>query len=279
MATETFREKVVIITGASSGIGKALALRLAQEGAWVALAARNAERLQALAEECRALGGKAEAVPTDVTEENQCRALIQWAKDSFGRIDMLINNAGMSVVGKLEELPDLRLFHYVMDVNFFGALSCCYYALPHLRETGGRIVNVSSLGGLLAVPDNTSYNASKFALQGFSDSLRMELHNSGVSVTVISPYWVVTEFHEHYLDKDGRPKGPSGRAIYTEKMMTAEKCARIILGAARQRKREVLIGPGRWGMLLRWIAPSVVDKVTIDSIMRPAVKRITDRWP
>jgi short-subunit dehydrogenase len=275
MGPENFWEKVVIITGASSGIGRALALQLAREGAWVALAARNAERLQMLAEECRALGGRAEVIPTNVAEESACRALVARTMDSFGRIDMLINNAGLSVVGKLNELPDLRLFHYVMDVNFFGALSCCYYALPHLREAKGRIVNVSSLGGLLTIPYNTSYCASKFALQGFSDSLRMELTGSGVSVTVISPYWVVTEFHENLLDKDGKPKGPLGRAIYTGKMMTAEKCARISLDAARRRKREVLMGPGRWGMLLRWIAPSLVDKVTIDSVMRPIAKRVS----
>ncbi len=279
MAEERFQEKVVVVTGASSGIGRALALRLAKEGAFLALAARNAERLQALADECRALGGKAEAVPTDVSDESQCRALIGRAKDAFGRIDMLINNAGMSVVAKLEELPDLRLFHYVMDVNFFGALSCCYYALPLLCRGRGRIVNVSSLGGLLAVPFNTSYIASKFALQGFSDSLRMELAPQGVSVTVISPYWVVTEFHEHYLDKDGRPKGASGRRIYTEKMMTADRCAEVILRAARRRTREVLMGPGRWGMLMRWIAPSVVDRITMDSVIRPLEERITGRRP
>jgi short-subunit dehydrogenase len=277
VADDNFQEMVVIITGASSGIGKSLALRLAKEGARLALAARNAERLQTLAEECRALGGTAEAIPTDVAEEAQCKALVARAREAFGRIDMLINNAGLSVVGKLEELPDLRLFHYVMDVNFFGALSCSYYALPHLREAKGRIVNVSSLGGLLAVPYNAPYCASKFALQGFSDSLRMELYGSGVSVTVISPYWVVTEFHEHYLDKDGKPKGPSGRAIYTEKMMTAEKCARIILQAAMKRKREVLMGPGRWGMLLRWIAPALVDRITVDAFLRPAVERISDQ--
>ncbi|MGB7537424.1 MAG: SDR family oxidoreductase [Anaerolineales bacterium] len=276
MATETFQGKSAIITGASSGIGRALALQLAREGASVALAARNADRLQVLAAECRALGGKAEAIPTDVAEEAQCKALVARAGEAFGRIDMLVNNAGMSVVGKLDELPDLRLFHYVMDVNFFGALSCCYYALPHLQAAQGRIVNVSSLGGLLTIPYNTSYCASKFALQGFSDSLRMELKPRGVSVTVISPYWVVTEFHEHYLDKDGKPKGPSGRAVYTGKMMTAEKCARIILEAARRRKREVLMGPGRLGMLLRWIAPSVVDRITVDSVMRPIAERVSN---
>jgi NAD(P)-dependent dehydrogenase (short-subunit alcohol dehydrogenase family) len=99
-----------------------------------------------------------------------CRALVERTKEAFGRIDMLINNAGLSLVGGLEELPDLRLFHYVMDVNFYGALACCFYALPCLLESHGRIVNVSSVGGLLTVPYNTSYCASKFALPGFSDS-------------------------------------------------------------------------------------------------------------
>jgi short-subunit dehydrogenase len=274
--TDSFREQSVVITGASSGIGRALALRLAREGARITLAARNAERLQALAEECRALGARAEPAPTDVSDETQCRALIDRTLEASGRIDMLINNAGMSVVARLDQLPDLKLFHYVMDVNFFGALACCYYALPHLTESRGRIVNVSSLGGLLTIPYNTPYCASKFALQGFSDSLRMELAPRGVSVTVVSPYWVVTEFHEHYLDRDGKPKGKAGRRIYTDKMMTADRCAKILLDAARRRKREVLMGPGRMGMLLRWIAPSLIDKITIDRVMRPLAERIRD---
>jgi short-subunit dehydrogenase len=93
---------------------------------------------------------------------------------------------------------------------------------------------------------------------------------------VISPYWVVTEFHEHYLDKDGKPKGKEGRRIYTNRMMTADRCAGIILDAARRRKREVLMGPGRLGVLLRWIAPSLVDKIAIDAVMRPLTKRVSD---
>jgi short-subunit dehydrogenase len=275
-----FREKAAIITGASAGIGKALALQLAREGAWVALAARNQERLQALGAECRALGGKAEVVPTDVSQETECRALVRRTMEAFGRIDLLINNAGLSVVGRLEEFSSLRLFHYVMDVNFSGALSCCYYyALPHLLESKGRIVNVSSMGGLLTIPGNTSYCASKFALQGFSDSLRMELHGRGVSLTVVSPYWVVTEFHEHYLDKDGMPKGPSGRAIYTKKMMSADRFAQIILRAAVRREREVLMGPGRMGMLLRWVAPSLVDRIAMAAVMRPIVTRLSSDGP
>lgn len=276
MAKDTFREKTVIVTGASSGIGKAVTLQLADEGAWLALAARDAQRLDELAMACQQRGGEAVAISTDVADEHQCRKLIQRTQETYGRIDMLVNNAGMTVVSKLEDLPDLHLFKQVMDVNFYGTVYCTYYALPYLKETSGRIVNISSLGGVLAIPFNTSYIASKFAVNGFSDSLRMELTKTGVSVTVICPYWVVTEFHERYLDKNGQPKGSAGRAIYTDKMMTANRCAEIILKAARQRKREVLMGLGRMGILLKLITPNLMDKVTIEAVLRPAAKRVGD---
>ena len=206
----TFKGRTVIITGASSGIGKALALRLAGDGAWLALAARNAQRLDSLAEECQQRGGKAMAIPADVADESQCRALVQRTQEMYGRIDTLVNNAGIDVVGKLEDLPDLSLFKQVIAVNFYGTVYCTYYALPYLKETRGRIVNISSLGGMLAIPFNTSYVASKFAVIGFSDSLRMEVEQAGVSVTAICPSLVITEFHERYLDKDGRPRGLPG---------------------------------------------------------------------
>ena len=268
----TFREKIVIVTGASSGIGKALALRLADEGAWLALAARNAQRLDSLAGECQQRGSKAIAIPTDVTDESQCRALIQRTQETYGRIDTVVNNAGIDVVSKLEDLPDLRLFKQVVDVNFHGTVHCTYYALPYLKETRGRIVNISSLGGMLAIPLNTSYSASKFAMIGFSDSLRMEVEQAGVSVTVICPSWVVTEFHERYLDKNGQPKGPSGRAIYTEKTMTADQCAQIVLKAARRRKRQIVMRPGSLALWLKLIAPGLADRLII-SALRTTVKR------
>jgi short-subunit dehydrogenase len=269
----TFGEKRVIVTGASSGIGKAVALRLADEGAWLVLAARNAQRLDSLATECQRRGGKAAAVPTDVADESQCSALVQRTQETYGCIDMLVNNAGIDVVAKLEELPDLCLFRQVVDVNFYGTVYCTYYALPYLQESRGRIVNISSLGGMLAIPYNTSYVASKFAVMGFSDSLRMEVEQAGVSVTVICPSFVVTEFHERYLDKHGRPKGPSGRAIYTESTMTADQCAQIILRAARRRQRQVVMRPGPLALWLKLIAPGLVDRVTISRFLRPAVER------
>jgi len=270
----TFREKTVIVTGASSGIGRALALRLADEGAWLTLAARNAQRLDSLAEECQQRGGKALAIPTDVADESQCRALVQRTQEMYGRIDTLVNNAGIDVVGKLEDLPDLSLFKQVIAVNFYGTVYCTYYALPYLKETRGRIVNMSSLGGMLAIPFNTSYVASKFAVIGFSDSLRMEVEQAGVSVTAICPSLVVTEFHERYLDKDGHSKGPAGRAIYTEQTMTADQCAQIVVRAARRRKRQVVMQPGPPALWLKLIAPGWVDRLTISRFLRPAVKRM-----
>jgi short-subunit dehydrogenase len=273
MASTRFTQQAVIVTGASSGIGEALALRLAAEGAWLGLAARRADRLEAVAEACRQRGGRAIAIPTDVTNEGACRALVERTQCEYGRLDMLVNNAGLSVVAMFSELHDLELFRRVMDVNFYGPLYCTYHALPHLMESRGRLVNVSSLGGKLAIPYNSCYVASKFALGGLSDSIRLELADSGVSVTVICPYWVVTEFHENYLDRDGRPKGPAGRKLYTKRTMTADQCARITLEAARRRRRQVLMAPGQPAIWLQALAPGLADRVISAFFVRSVRRR------
>jgi len=274
LKSTSFREKSIIVTGASSGIGRALALRLAAEGAYVALAARCAERLEELAVECRQSGGRGLPIPTDVTDETQCRRLVEKTCEEYGRIDMVVNNTGMAVGSALSELPDLRLFKQVMEVNFLGAVHSTYYALPHLMETRGRLVNISSLGGKLAVPFNTSYCASKFAMLGFSDALRMELAEAGVSVTVVCPYWVITEFHERFLNKDGQPAGPQGRAVYTKNMMTADQCAQVVLRAARRRQREVVMAPGPLAVWLKLIAPGLLDRLTVAAFLGPARRRV-----
>jgi short-subunit dehydrogenase len=250
MKADAFRDQVAIVTGASSGIGKELALQLAGQGAKVVLAARRAELLEQVTAECRQAGGEALAIPTDVADEDQCRALVEKTIAAFGKLDMLINNAGLAVIAKLEDYSDLSLFRHAMDVNFYGAVCCTYYALPHLIRSRGRIVAVSSLGGKAPLPYNSPYIASKFALHGFFDSLRIELIRHEVSVTIVCPYWVVTGFHEAQMDKDGVPRGPRGRAIYSKNMMTAERCAEIILRAAKRRQRELLMSPGR---LIAWL--------------------------
>jgi NAD(P)-dependent dehydrogenase (short-subunit alcohol dehydrogenase family) len=272
MSDKAYRDKAVIVTGASAGIGRALALQLAHQGAWIALAARDAQRLDLLAEECRQRGSKAIAVPTDVTNEAQCKALIERAVAEFGRLDMLINNAGTAAKGLLEELPDLALFKHVMDVNFYGTVYCTYYAVKHLKQTQGRIVNISSLSGKAPLPSHAPYIASKHAVQGFSDSLRMELAKAGVSVTVICPYYVATGLLER-MAEEGKPRGPAGRGIDPDRVMTADRCAQIVLKSAARRKREVLIGPSWLIVWLRLIAPGLSDKFIIEMFLKPAVRR------
>ena len=279
MKPDVFHDQVTIITGASAGIGKSLALQLAEQGGKVVIAARRAARLEQVAEECRQRGGDVLVIPTDVSDEGQCKALVEKTVATFGKLDMLINNAGLAVVALFREYPDLSLFRHAMDVNFYGAVHCTHYALPYLMQTKGRIVTISSLGGKGGLPANTSYTASKYALHGFYDSLRMELVPHGVSVTLICPYWVVSEFHEAMLDKEGSPRGPQGRAIYTQKMMTADRCAKITLAAAEKRRREVLMGPGKLMVWLKLIAPGFLDWLSIKTILEPIIKRTQARKP
>ena len=272
MKTDAFRDQVVIVTGASAGIGRSLALQLAGQGAKVTIAARRAERLGIVAEEYHQRGGEALVVPTDVSDESQCKTLVEKTVEAYGRLDMLINNAGLAVVARLEDYSNLDLFKHTIGVNFYGAVYCTYYALPYLKQSSGRIVAVSSLGGKMQAPYNSAYVSSKFALHGFFDSLRIELIRHGVSVSIICPYWVVTGFHEAQLDKDGVPRGPRGRGIYTEKMMTAERCAEIILHAAYRRKRELMMGPGNLIAWLKLLAPGLVDRLVI-AFLKAAVRR------
>jgi len=272
MNQNVFRDQVVIVTGASSGIGRSLALLLAGQGAKVAIAARRTERLEIVAEECHQHGGKVLVVPTDVSDETQCKILVEKTVAAFGRLDMLINNAGLAVVARLEDYSNLDLFKHTIDVNFYGAVYCTYYALPYLKQSCGRIVAISSLGAKMPAPYNSAYVSSKFAMHGFFDSLRIELDMHGVSVTVICPYWVVTGFHEAQLDKDGVPRGPRGRGIYNEKMMTAERCAEIILQMAYRRKRELMMGPGNLIAWLKLLSPGLVDRFVI-AFLKAAVHR------
>jgi short-subunit dehydrogenase len=277
MKPYAFRDQVVIVTGASAGIGKALALRLAAQGAKVALAARRLERLEQVAVECRSLGGQALVVQTDVSDEAQCKALVDKTIAAYGRLDMLINNAGMAASALFDEFPDLHLFKYTMDVNFYAAVYCTYYALPYLKQTKGRIVAMSSAGGKAAIPFNTPYIASKFAMHGFYDALRMDLNQQNIGITVVCPWWVVTEFHESQMDKNGVPIGARGRAIYDKRMMSADRCADITLRAAYKRRREVLMGPAGLAVWLKLIAPGFVDWLAIEMFLKPAIRRARAR--
>lgn len=265
MSTTIFTDQVVIITGASSGIGREMALQLADQGARLVLAARQADKLTELSMACSERGGQALAVPTDVSDPKQCQALIETTVKTYMGIDMLVNNAGITMWAKFDEITDLSIFEKLMKVNYLGSVYCTYYALPYLKESQGRILAVSSLTGKNGVPTRTGYSATKHAMAGFFDSLRVELKNSGVSVTVVYPGFVDTGVQARGFNADGKPLGIN--PIQMDKVMTAAECARISLCAAADRKREeVMTLRGKLGPWIKLIAPNLVDRTASKTI-------------
>jgi short-subunit dehydrogenase len=264
MVSSTFHKNTVIITGASSGIGRELALQLADAGANLALASRNRHRLEKVASECHQRGSKAIAIPTDVSLQSDCKNLVDRTLKEYDRIDTLINNAAISMAGNFEEFPNLQVFESVVQANFFGSVYCTYHALPHLKKSKGRIVSVSCLGGKVAGPHHTGYCASKFAMSGFFDSLRLELMEmkADISVTTIYPDFVVTELLERAIEPNGKPLGEVGKKFYTDEMMDAQTCAKIILKAAAQRRRQIEIPlQSKLGLWLNFLAPNFTDRL------------------
>ncbi len=196
--------KVALITGGSSGIGRATALRLASYGARVALASRTASALERVADEIKALGVEALPLPTDVTDRERCRCAVEATASHFGRFDILICSAGVSMRGLFADAqPDA--LERIMRVNFFGTLYPTYFAVPHVRRSRGSLVAISSLTGKRGTPSYAIYGASKFAVRGLYDSLRLELAADGVHVGVVSPGFVATPLRQHVLDGSGRP--------------------------------------------------------------------------
>ncbi|HEX6396597.1 MAG TPA: SDR family oxidoreductase [Steroidobacteraceae bacterium] len=255
----------IILTGASEGIGRALALELATRGARLALAARDRDRLESLAQECRARGGDALAVPTDVTNTQDLEWLVAETLKAFGGIDAVVHNAGITMWSRFEALRDLSIFERIMEVNYHAPVRLTALTLPHLRESGGLIVAVASLAGLTGVPERSAYSGSKHAMIGFFDSLRIELAGSGVDVSVIAPDFVVTEIHKRAIGADGEPLGTS--PMQQSKIMTAEECARQIVRAMEKRQRQLLMSPrGKLGMWLKLLAPGLIDRMAARAI-------------
>mgnify|MGYP001042881673 FL=1 len=259
--------KVVILTGASSGIGKALAIALARQGASLVLAARRADKLHAVAGDCRDLGAKVLVQPTDVADMEACKSLVDATIDKFGRVDVLINNAGIMMWSRLDETDDLATADKVMRVNYLGSVYCTRYALPHLKKTGGRVVAIISLAGITGVPTRSFYSASKHAMTGFFDSIRIELKEDGVSVTSIFPGFVAIEDRGRALSGDGKAIGKS--PVDESKAMTAKECAEIIVEATASRRREVIMHPtGRWGQVIKAIAPGLIDLLAMRTLKK-----------
>ncbi len=263
----SFTGKVVLLTGASQGIGKALALELARERARLLLAARSQEALLEVAEACRQLGADCVPVPADVGVEAECRRLVERCRESFKKLDLLLLNAGQDMWSRLDQLQDVSVLERLMRVNYLGCAWLTHQALSDLRRTRGRILVVSSLAGLTGVPTRTGYAASKHALHGFFDSLRIELAGTGVTVTLVCPDFVRTEIHRRAYGPNGEPLGES--PMVESRIQSAEACARAILRAARSRKRLVLLSwRGRLGRWVRLVAPGLIDRLAARAVAR-----------
>jgi short-subunit dehydrogenase len=265
MSHYDLEDKVVIITGASSGIGRELAHQLADRDAWLVLAARREDRLESVKVECLQRGGRAIVVPTDVCEPYQCARLVQRTLEAFGRIDVLVNDAGITMWATFDEVSDLAIFDQIMRTNYLGSVYCTYYALPSLKQFHGQIVGISSLTGKTGVPTRSGYAASKHAMAGFFDSLRIEMAPYGVSVSMIYPGFVASEVRAQAL-------GPDGKSLVTSpvkegQVMTAQTCARLILEVMQNRKRELVMTlRGKLGQWLKLIAPALVDRIASQAI-------------
>ncbi len=265
MKTNTFKDRVIIITGASSGIGRELAHQLASQGAWLTLAARTVDRLEAAQKECLELGGKAVVIRTDVSDPRQCEACIHQTVDHFGRLDVLVNNAGITMWAEFKQVQDLKPFEQIMQINYMGGVYCTHYALPYLKQTHGLIVGISSLAGKTGVPTRSAYSASKHAMAGFFDSLRIELAPSRVAVTMIYPGFVRSEVRQRALGPDGKPLGTS--PVREGEVMSVETCARLIIGAMTRRQREMVMTlRGQLGLWLKLIVPGLVDRIAGNAI-------------
>jgi len=255
----------VIITGASSGIGRSLAIELAKRKARLSLAARNQPALEDLKAEIKSHGVDVMECPTDVSKEHDCQVLIERTLEHFGRIDILIVNAGISMRAILEEL-DLSVFDTVMKVNLWGAVYCTKYALPHLLKAKGSVVGVSSIGGYVGLPARTAYCASKSALQGFMDSLRTENLKTGLHVLVVCPNYTESNIRKQALNAKGEHQDES--PINEGSVMSSQEVAIIIANAIEKRKRRVtLTFEGKLIVFLSKFFPSIIEKI--------AFKRIT----
>ncbi len=247
---------MVVITGASSGIGKALAEKYASEGWQLVLAARRIERLLLLEKEMKNV--EILSIKTDVTVESECKELIEKTIERFGRIDVMINNAGISMRALFQdvELPVLRR---VMDVNFWGTVYCSKYALSHLLESKGSLVGVISVGGYVGLPGRTGYSASKFAVRGFLDTVRVENRRSGLHVLVAAPGFTASEIRRSALIADGSHQGETPRN--ESKMMSAEKCAEHIVRAIKRRRRKIILTfvEGKFTVFLAKMWADLVD--------------------
>lgn len=261
----TYAGKTVLITGASAGIGRALALELAAEAPNLVLLARDSARLEEAARACAARGARVATFAGDVARAEDCRRCVAAAVERFGGIDVLVNNAGVTMWARFDEVTDFSMYERLLAVNYLGAVHMTAAALAHLKASRGLLVAVASIAGLTGVPERTGYAASKHAMVGFFESLRIELAASGIDVTIVAPDFVVSEIHRRATGPDGRPLGET--PMQEARIMSAAQCAHLIALAMHRRQR-LLITSAR-GRLVRWarlLVPRRVDALAARAI-------------
>lgn len=252
-----FKDKVVVITGASSGIGLACARKFSAIGSKVVVASRNDEKIQKIANELSCADGHCMAIATDVTNEEDCRILMKKTIEKFGKIDILVNNAGISMRALFDDV-EFNVIRRVMDVNFWGAVYCTKYALPHIKQSKGTIVGISSIAGFHGLPGRTGYSASKFAMQGFLESVRIENLRNGVNVLILAAGFTSSNIRLSALDAHGDPQGETPRP--EEKLTPPEKVADNLIRALRKNKRNrIMTAEGQLMVFFQRIIPKLVD--------------------
>jgi short-subunit dehydrogenase len=262
-----FSGRSVLITGASSGIGAALALEWARQGADVALAARRVDRLDALARDCQAVGARAVVIPCDVTRDGDCEQAVARTRSALGRIDVVVANAGFGVMGAFEKLA-LEDYRRQFETNVFGVLRTAHASLAELTATRGRLVVIGSVSGHVASPGASAYAMSKFAVRALSEALRAEWRGRGVSVTLITPGFVDSEIHQ--VDNRGVHHPDSPDFVPRWLRMPTDRAARLIVRAAARRRREVVItGHGKVAVFLKrhvpWLVAAGIERLGIQS--------------
>lgn len=258
---ESLKDKTIFITGASSGIGRATALRLATHGAQIALSARNRDALQEVRSAITTAGGTAFVAPADVTVAEEVHRAIDNAAAHFGKLDILIASAGLSMRAYFDG-SSLEALERVMRVNFFGTLYATHFALPHVKKTKGSLVAISSLTGKRGIPSYAIYGASKFAIQGLYDALRLELRREGVHVGVVSPAFVDTPLRVNVLGPDGQPWQTPPPPPF--RIWPVEKCVDRVVRLIVKRQRQALM-PWFTGPLL--VLDEMLGRVIGDRIL------------
>ena len=260
------KDKVVVITGATSGIGKALAYECASRGARVVISGRNLEKLMEISEDLLRTGVRVLPIIADVSIESDCQGLIRRTIEEYGQLDILINNAGISMRALFEDV-DLDVLRKLMDTNFWGTVYCSKYALPYLLKSKGSLVGISSIAGYKGLPGRTGYSSSKFAIQGLLEVIRIENRKRGLHVLIAAPGFTASNIRNVALAKDGSQQGET--PLDESKLMPSEVVARKIADAIDKRKRTLILTlQGKMTVFLNKFFPSFMDKMVYDHMAK-----------